>query len=171
MHETLGANLRRLHEVGQLVKLFSGVVGTTRSTDTADVGCIVEYSEISTSLQCVLKFDEFHTEAHIGLVRTEATHSLMPRHADEGLVAQIVAAYLLEEIFGHFLEGADDIVLSDERHFAVNLCEFGLTVSAEVLIAEALCNLEIAVRTSHHQQLLQSLRALRKGIELSGIHA
>ena len=58
-----------------------------------------------------------------------------------------------------------------ERHFAVNLCKFGLTVSAEVFIAEALHDLEVAVKTRHHQQLLQRLRTLRKRVKLTGVHA
>ena len=74
-------------------------------------------------------------------------------------------------MLGHLLEDVDDVVLLHKTHLAVNLCEFRLTVGTEVFVAETLDNLEIAVHASHHQQLLQCLRRLREGIELSGIHA
>ena len=74
-------------------------------------------------------------------------------------------------MFRHTFESLDDVFLSDERHFAVNLCELRLTVSAEVFVAEALHDLEIAVEACHHEQLLQCLWRLGQGIELSWVHA
>ena len=71
----------------------------------------------------------------------------------------------------HILKQTDYILLVNKAHLAVNLCELRLAVSSEVLIAEALCNLEIAVETTHHQQLLQCLWTLWQSIELSRIHA
>ena len=71
----------------------------------------------------------------------------------------------------HVLKQTDDILLIDKAHLAVYLCELWLTVGSEVLVAEALCYLEVAVESAHHQQLLQCLRALRQSIELSWIHS
>ena len=73
-------------------------------------------------------------------------------------------------MFGHAFEELDDIVLLHKAHFAVNLCEFGLTVGAEVFVAEALHNLEVAVHARYHEQLLESLGRLRQCVELSRIH-
>ena len=71
---------------------------------------------------------------------------------------------------GHILKELQHILLFYKRHLTVNLCELWLTVCTQVFVTEALGNLEITVETTHHQQLLQSLRRLRQCIELSGIH-
>ena len=76
----------------------------------------------------------------------------------------------LEQIFCHLLEEADDVVLLHEAHLAVNLRELRLTVGAQVFVAEALGYLEVAVDAGYHEQLLQRLRALRQGVELTRIH-
>ncbi len=63
------------------------------------------------------------------------------------------------------------IIALDEGHFQVELGELRLTVAAQVFITEAARDLEVAVHACHHQQLLQLLRRLRQGIELSRIDA
>jgi hypothetical protein len=54
-------------------------------------------------------------------------------------------------------------------HIAVG--ELGLTVGAEVLVAVAARDLEVAFEAAHHQQLLEQLRALRQRIEGTGLQA
>jgi hypothetical protein len=49
---------------------------------------------------------------------------------------------------------------SHEAHLEVELGELRLAVAAEVLVAEAARDLEVAVDAGHHQQLLELLRAL-----------
>ena len=49
--------------------------------------------------------------------------------------------------------------------------ELGLTVGAQVLVAEAAHNLEVLVVAGHHEQLLERLRRLGQGVELVGVHA
>ena len=168
--QSFGSYLRTLHEVGKLVDLLARVVGTTRDADTADILCRVENGEGSRALQYVHQLHELHAEAQVGLIRTEATHRLMPRHLLQ-LGGKFYATNLFEQMTGHILEHLNNVFLVDERHLAVYLRELRLTVSTQVLIAEALGYLEIAVEAAHHQQLLQRLRRLRQGIELSGIHA
>ncbi len=51
----------------------------------------------------------------------------------------------------------------------VNLGELGLAVGAQVLVAEALDDLVVAVVAGHHQQLLEELRRLRQGEELARV--
>ena len=46
-----------------------------------------------------------------------------------------------------------------------------MSVRTKVLVAETLCDLHIAVKTGTHEKLLKDLRALRKGIETSRMHA
>ena len=80
-------------------------------------------------------------------------------------------ANLLKEVLGHFFEGVQNVVLCYKRHFTVYLCELGLAVSTQVFIAEALCYLEVAIHSCHHEQLLQRLRTLRQCVKLAGVHA
>ena len=69
------------------------------------------------------------------------------------------------------LKHLQNVFLLHKRHLAVDLCELRLAVGTQILVAEALGNLEIAVETSHHQKLLVELRRLRKSVELPRIHA
>ena len=71
----------------------------------------------------------------------------------------------------HTLKHLKDIFLLHEGHLAVYLRELGLAVGTQVFIAEALADLEVAVNTCHHTELLEGLRTLRQGIELTGVHA
>ena len=56
-----------------------------------------------------------------------------------------------EEVLGHTLEGGQHILLLHEAHFAVDLCKLRLAVGAEVFVAEALHDLEIAIEAAYHQ--------------------
>ncbi len=60
---------------------------------------------------------------------------------------------------------------SHERRLDVDLRELGLAVRAQVLVAEAARDLEVAVEARHHEQLLVELRRLRQRVELAGVHA
>ena len=144
-------------------------MGGSLGTDTSDIGGIVENGE-TIALQDVHQLHELHAEAQVGLVAAIVLHGLGPGHPQERL-RQLHAADGLEEVLGHTFEEVDDIVLLDKGHLTVYLSEFRLTVGTQIFITEALGNLEIAVETGDHQQLLQRLRTLRKGVELSGIHA
>jgi hypothetical protein len=70
----------------------------------------------------------------------------------------------------HGLDGGEHVVLRDEAHLEVELVELaGCSIGARVLVAEAGCDLEVAVEPGHHQQLLEHLRRLRQRIELAGM--
>ncbi|CDB09896.1 putative uncharacterized protein [Bacteroides sp. CAG:633] len=160
--------MRTLYKLGQCIKLLAGIVCGAFGTDTADVGSIVEYRE-AVSFHNVHQFDELHAKAQVGFIATIVLHGIGPRHTQERF-SQFHTTQFLEQIFGHAFEQFDNIVLLNKRHFTVNLCKLRLTVGTQVFIAEALRNLEVTVETRYHQQLLQCLRALRQGIELTGIH-
>ena len=49
--------------------------------------------------------------------------------------------------------------------------ELELAVGAEVLVAEAAGDLEVAVEAGDHEDLLEDLRGLREGVELAGMDA
>ncbi len=65
----------------------------------------------------------------------------------------------------------EDVVLLDEAHLDVELGELGLPVGAEVLVAVAARDLEVALHARDHQQLLEQLRALRQGVPAAGLQA
>ena len=52
------------------------------------------------------------------------------------------------------LKHLQNIFLLHKRHLAVDLCELRLAVGTQILVAEALGYLEVAVETRHHQKLL-----------------
>ena len=61
------------------------------------------------------------------------------------------------------------VVLLDEAHLDVELGELRLPVGAEVLVAVAAGDLEVALHAGDHQQLLEQLRALRQGVPAAGL--
>ena len=121
------------------------------------------------SLSQLRQVSELHTETQVGLIRTVALHRLDPRHTLERL-RKFDVEHLFEHIFCPTLEDLQYVLLLDERHLAVDLSELRLTIGTQVLVAEATYDLEVAVVTSHHQQLLQGLGRLRQSVELIGVH-
>ena len=146
-----------------------GVVCGTFGTDTTDVFGAIKYRE-AMAFQYIHQFHELHTETQVGFVATIIFHGVRPCHTLE-LTFQFHTADFFEQIFRHTFKQVDDVVLFYERHFAVYLSKFRLTVGTKVLVTETLGNLEVTVKTGYHQQLLQGLRALRQGVKLSRIHA
>jgi hypothetical protein len=65
----------------------------------------------------------------------------------------------------------EDVLARDERRFDIDLRELRLTVRAQVLVAEAACDLEVPVEPRDHQKLLVQLRRLRQRVELAWMHA
>ena len=84
---------------------------------------------------------------------------------------QLDADRRLEHLADHALEHRADLLLGQERGLDVDLRELGLAVGAQVLVAEALGDLVVAVEAGHHQQLLEQLRALRQREELAFVDA
>ncbi len=65
----------------------------------------------------------------------------------------------------------EDVVLVDEGHLDVDLRELGLAIEAQILVAEALHDLEVPVEAGDHEELLEELRALGERVELAGVQA
>ena len=62
------------------------------------------------------------------------------------------------------LHRAEHVVLDDEGHLEVELGELGLAIRAQILVAKAACDLEVAFVAAHHEQLLEELRRLRERV-------
>ena len=71
----------------------------------------------------------------------------------------------------HFLDHVENIFLARERHLDVNLRELRLAVGAQVFVAEAFDDLEVAIHARDHQNLLEDLRRLRQRIKLPVMNA
>ncbi len=58
----------------------------------------------------------------------------------------------------HRFHRLDHVVLLHERHLEIELGELGQPVRPRVLVAEAPDDLEVALQSADHQQLLEQLR-------------
>ena len=114
--------------------------------------------------------EKLHAEAHIRLVRAEALHRLVPRHAQERRF-ELHTEGLIEQLRHQAFHHGQDRILVDEGHLDIELGEFRLTVGAQILVAEAADDLEIFLEARHHQNLLVDLRRLRQRVEIAGVQA
>src|SRR4029077_15619522 len=113
--------------------------------------------------------DDGQAEAEVGLVAAVALHRLgvgkarelgWRRDGGEG-----------EDAREEPLDQLVDVLLGGERHLDVDLGEFGLAVGAQVLVAEAAGDLDVALEASHLEDLLEELRRLRQGVEAAAVDA
>ncbi len=116
------------------------------------------------------EFGELHLDAQVGFVGAEAGHGLGIGHHRVG-IGEFDAEHVLEHAADHGLEQIADFLLVQEGGLAVDLGEFGLAVGAQVLVAEALGDLVVAVETRDHEHLLEQLGRLRQREELAVVHA
>ncbi len=101
--------------------------------------------------------DEFEIDPQIRPVRTVALHGFGVSHARKR-VRQLDVEHGLEHIAHQRLHRCRDDLLIDETHLDVELCELGLPVRPQVLVAETTHDLVVAIQAGHHQQLLEDLR-------------
>ena len=167
--EPLGADLLPLDELREGVDLLAGIGCAARGGESRDVLGVVEDRE-SVAFGQIGQVGELHAEPQVGLVRTVLLHGLDPRHAAQRL-GEFDTQHGLEHVFGPAFEDSEHVLLLDERHLAVDLREFRLAVGAQVLVAEAAHDLEVAVVSGDHQELFQRLGRLRQGVELVRGHA
>ena len=69
------------------------------------------------------------------------------------------------------LDDGEDRLLAREAHLQIDLGELELAVGAQIFVAEAAGDLEVAVEAGDHEDLLEDLRRLRQRVELAGMHA
>ncbi len=114
----------------------------------------------------VIEADNFIAKAQIRFIRTKAAHALLPWDPDE-MILKIHILNTLEDSLHEFLNRLEDCLFITEGHLNIDLGEFRLTVSTQILITETSGNLEILLHTGNHQQLLENLRRLRQSPEVS----
>ncbi len=108
-------------------------------------------------------------QAHVGLVDAVVADGVVVGHAGEGRGEGDAGG--CEGGGEEALDDGEDGLLRGEGHLEVDLGELGLAVGAQVLVAEAAGDLEVAVEAGDHEDLLEDLRRLRERVELAGVDA
>src|SRR5258708_26451682 len=114
-------------------------------------------------------FDKRKVEKQIGVIRTIAVHSKDITQSRERTFFDAFTSCFSDEVDHQSLNQRHHVVFRHKGHFQVQLGKFRLAVRALIFVAETACYLEVAIHTSHHQQLLQLLRRLWRRIELACI--
>ena len=162
--------------LGQIVDLTTGHAGHPGRDDgldpTATGEGLVEDLEAGRRSEGRGEVDQLHPEAHIRLVAAEAFDHLVvgearERHRRERPVRRGRPRDLDDHRFDEGHHG----FLVDEAHLEVELGELRLAVAAQVLVAIAPGDLEVAVHARDHQQLLELLWALGQGVHTARLEA
>ena len=153
--------------LGPLLPLVEGTTRLRTATghhDGTHVGSL-EHAERRV-LEVLGELGELEAEAQVGLIRTVALHRVLVGHARDrrGQVVADKRPHVLQDVLGDL----NDIVLVHEAHLDVELGELGLAVGAEVLVTVAARDLEVALHTRHHEQLLEELGRLGQGVPGTG---
>ena len=161
------------HISGQRIDLAAGILGAALGVDTlytaAGFGNAGKNLKFAVHNQ-VSNIDQRQIKTQIGFIGTVGFHSLMPGQALKGS-GNSYAQSLVKDFSYHALHQGLQLNLINKGHFQVKLGKFRLTVGTQVLITEAAGNLEVFIKTGHHQQLLVKLRRLRQSIEIAGVYA
>ncbi len=117
----------------------------------------------------ILHFHQFQGDTQVRLVRTVAGHGLGMGHTRKG--AKIHVQRAGEEFADQLFRQPDDLLVLGKGELDIHLGEFRLAIGAQVLVPEALGDLEVAIHPRHHQQLLEQLRRLGKCKKLALVRA
>ena len=168
----VGESLRAepLRSLGQLVDLAARGATHARSNDRLDPAArrerLVEHAEPRATLERRREVDQLHAEADVRLVGAEPLDDLVVgEHRERHLQDRPLGCRRLADLDGNQLDEAHDRGFVHEAHLEVELGELRLAVAAQVLVAVAARDLEVAVEPGDHQQLLELLRALRKRVD------
>jgi len=113
-------------------------------------------------LKVVGELSELEAEPQVRLVGAEARHRVGERQARDG--QRNLVADERPQLLDDLLAKSDHVVLVHEGHLDVKLCELGLAIGPEVLVAVAAGDLVVLLHACHHEQLLEQLRRLRQGV-------
>ena len=155
--------------LGQRVELRTGHVSLTGNADRLDRVGAGEGAEVGVA-EDVGQLGQLHPEAHVGLVGAVTLHRLVPGHPrDRRRSLARTRGFRGGQHCDR--DRVEHVGLVGEGHLDVELHELELPVGAQVFVAQAARDLEVAVEATDHQQLLEQLRALRQRIERAGPQA
>ena len=121
-------------------------------------------------LHCIGNFGQLQRYTQVRLVGPVTCHCFLMRDARKR-IGQIDIHCFLENAADQLFHQRGDLRLGQERGLDIHLGEFRLTVSAQVFVAKTFGDLIIAVKTCHHQQLLEQLWRLWQCEKLSRVYA
>ena len=160
------------NKVLQMVSLTARNICIALNIDSLNLAAVfdyrTEYGEVCI-LHSVSHVHQLHAKAQVGLVAAITVHSVIPGQALERNL-NFLAQCALEDVVNEAFHQFQNFIHIHEGHFHIQLGEFGLTVSTQVLVAEAASDLEITLHASNHQKLLEDLRGLRQRIEFAGVY-
>jgi hypothetical protein len=143
-------------------------VGHPQALDDAALGDgVVEHPEPAVAA-AGRQIAQGEVEAQVGLVDAVLVHRLGVGHAPQRQ-RDLDAQDVLPQRRDHALDRRLEQLLGDERHLDVDLGELRLAIEAQILVAEAAHDLEVAVVARDHQELLEDLRRLGQGVEPAGV--
>ena len=170
--KTLGAvNLDKISVSVDLAARNGRATGNAQRGNTAagGIGRPAEHLERD-FLHRIGEFSELQRYAQIGFVRTVEAHRIGEFHHRNG-VGQLNVDGLLEDGADHGLHQVADFLLAEEGGLDIDLRELGLAIGAQILVAKTFRDLIIAIKTGHHQHLLEQLGRLRQRVELALVDA
>ena len=173
VEEAAGADLLADDILVELVHRLAAALALALDADSDDRAAVVQDALEHLELRAadgVRHVGDLHAEAEVRLVGAEAADGLGVRHPGEGR-RDLDAARVAPDLRHEALDEPVDHLFGRERHLDVDLGELRLAVGAEVLVAEAFRDLDVAVHARDHQDLLVRLRALRERVELAGVDA
>ena len=113
--------------------------------------------------------DQLESKARVGFIRAIARHRFLILEARQRQLDIDIQRFFEQDLEEAFVHDAH-VFFFYKRHLDVDLCEVRLAIGTQVFIAEATGNLEIAIISREHEQLLKELRALRQREELARMH-
>ena len=119
-------------------------------------------------LQNVRNVLDAQVDAQVRLIGAELLHGLTVRDAGKRCGGRdVIRAVLCKNRRKNVFDDGKNVFLRGKRHFHIHLVEFARrTVAARILVAEARCDLEVAVKARGHEELL---KLLRQGVELARV--
>ena len=115
---------------------------------------------------------DFQRVAKVRLVGSVAQHCITPPDPREAAAGNRSASVFGEHVAEERLHGLEHVILRRERQLDIELIELsGTSVGPGIFVSEAGSNLEVAIEARGHQKLLELLRSLRQGVELSRMQA
>src|SRR5665213_1460468 len=157
-------------EIGERVQLLARPCRGARCYDRANHAeplfeHVIEYFEFRFAAQDFRQRLNFESVAQIRLIRTEAAHRFVVTKLREwgGERESDIRPYAGQTTL-HYL--INDFLIR-KTHLDIELRKLRLPVGAQIFIAEAPRDLEIAVEAGDHQHLLVKLRRLRQRVKRS----
>jgi len=114
-------------------------------------------TEFSTG-QRLAQVDDLQAKTQVRLVDAEAFQDILVGQFREWHQDALVRRHRRNQRRDQAFHHVQHVVAFHERHFQIQLSEFGLSIATLILITKTTGNLKISLDTCDHQQLFELLR-------------